>query len=63
LVTFTLIRSVVTGVKFTVRLTRLLPETAAPMFTHADPFQLCSWKAVMPHWVNVSVFGGSTGWA
>ena len=40
-------RSVVTGAKVTVRLTRLLPETVA-IVDHADPFQAWTWKAVMP---------------
>src|SRR5260221_102183 len=46
-VTLTRMRSVVVAVKFTVRLTRLLPATV-PRVTHALPFQPCTWKSVTP---------------
>ena len=39
---------VVKAGKLTVRLTSLLPLTAAPKLTQALPFQPCTWKAVTP---------------
>ena len=49
-----------TGAKVTVRLTRLLPDTV-PCVTHADPFQVCTWKPVTPYWLKVIASVGGVG--
>ena len=53
-------RSVATAAKVTVRLTRLLPVTVACV-TQAEPFQVCTWKAVTPHWLKVIASVGAEG--
>ena len=47
----TRMRSVVTGEKLTVRITRPLPTTV-PCVTQARPFQVCTLKLVIPYRVN-----------
>ena len=53
-------RSVATGAKVTVRLTRLLPVTVACV-TQADPFQVWTWNAVTPYCENVIASVGGDG--
>ena len=57
---FTRILLVAMLVNDTVRLTRLLPDTEACV-THAEPFHVCTSKAVSPRRVKVIVSLGSTG--
>src|SRR5881296_689607 len=59
LVMLTRIAFVVNAEKLTLRLTRLLPLTAANV-TQLDPFQPCTLKPVTPYSENVNVSVGST---